>query len=386
MKNIITAIGFFASSALPLAAQGNESGLSPALSSLRGFLAPGTDATAAPNPQLPRLALDLYRAGSADCAALLNDPQNAGLNLKCGRDLADVGDSPGAIAYLENALALETQNSRNQALALHYLGRCYFVVGEYDKSRKAFADSANMGAGEDFVSGARRYQYFFGYDDFFSSWDSQESEHFVFHFQTPSVVKDQARFIKAREDACANITSFFNGVKLPYKIAFFVWNSRESAMQNAGFSLGFAVPPVNVIHSNFDQTTGHEPAHIISSYFSGFADTSMFINEGIAVYLNQAGQNHLEAARKFLKLHPEVKISIKAVWANKTLPSEYYSLAGAFVTRLLEKGGKEKLLALIRRQSYAEAAEIYGAELDKMIGEFETELTSQQTAGAHLPG
>ncbi len=380
MKNIITALGFFACSAVPLSAQDNESGISPALSSLSGLLTPGSRTPVSPGPQLPQrifnfpAAIKSFRPASAACDALQNEPQNSALNLKCGRDLADGGDSTGAIAYLENVLTLEAQNSRDKALALHYLGRCYFVIGEYDKSRKAFSDSANMGVGEDFASGARWYQNLLGYSDFYAPWSVLESEHFVFHFQTPSVVQDQAHFIKTREAAYKDITSFFNGVTLPHKINFFVWNSKESAMQNAGFSLGFAVPPLSVIHSNFNQTTGHEPAHIVSANFNGFAGTSMFINEGIAVYLNQAGQNHLEITRQFLKLHPEVEISVKAVWANKTLPSEYYSLAGAFVTHLLEKGGKEKLLALVRRQSYPEAVEIYGAELDRLITEFEAKL------------
>ena len=49
-------------------------------------------------------------------------------------------------------------------------------------------------------------------------------------------------------------------------------------------------------------------------------------------------------------------------------------MAGAFVERLVERGGREKFLELFRDQSAETARRIYGAEFDGWVQEFEQQL------------
>jgi hypothetical protein len=52
----------------------------------------------------------------------------------------------------------------------------------------------------------------------------------------------------------------------------------------------------------------------------------------------------------------------------------YYPLAGEFVFRILDKWGKDKLIDLIKNQTYENALLIYGEELNAIISELENEI------------
>ena len=311
-------------------------------------------------------------------ADLQRDPQNAEPNLQYGEVLADDRDCVNAIPYLEKAAGLDTHSSWIKAWALNYLGRCYFAAGDNGKSRKAFLESAQMNATQNVTKKSNWYIHLFGYDDLFKNWEIKESDHFIFHFQTPSVVPNHTSFIKEREDAIAAITSFFDNTRLPFKIHYFVWNSKADALKSVGFDLGFAVPEHGVIQTSFDnETPGHETTHIVEGCFANFAKITMFINEGIAVYLNQMHWNNLEIAKRNLqRSRPGGKVSIKDLWNDESLYSGNYPLAGAFAAHLLNWGGKEKFLSLMRHQSYKEAIKIYGPGLDSAIRDFEAKLAA----------
>ncbi|MCX5797657.1 MAG: tetratricopeptide repeat protein [Elusimicrobia bacterium] len=308
-------------------------------------------------------------------AALQRDPQDAQANLLYGEGLVDDGAYAKAIPYLQKASALDSHGAWIRAWALNYLGRCYFAAGDYAGSRKALLESARMGATENVTKKSNWYLHLFGMDDLFKTWDVQASEHFIFHFQTPSVLADHADFIKEREDAFAAIAAFFDDTRLPLKIHYFVWNSKADARKSVGFELGFAVPEHGVIQTSFDnETPGHETTHIIAHYFAGAPKRTMLINEGIAVHLNQKHWDNLELARKRWRSDPKGRASIKDLWSGKPLDSYHYPLAGAFAAHLLQWGGKEKFLNLIRHQSYEDALKIYGPGLDTAIHDFEAKL------------
>lgn len=303
------------------------------------------------------------------------DPRNAQSNLLYGEALVNDGDYVKAIPYLRKAIALDTHGSWIQAWALNNLGRCHFAAGRYDESKRAFLESAQMGATENVTKKSRWYLHLFGMDELFKTWAVQASEHFIFHFQTPSVVADHANFIKEREDAFAAIASFFDDTRLPFKIHYFVWNSKADALKDVGFELGFAVPEHGVIQTSFDnETPGHETTHIVAHYFAGASKRTMLVNEGIAVHLNQKHWDNLVLARRRWRSDSKGKASIKDLWSDKPLDSYYYPLAGAFAAHLLEWGGKEKFLNLMRHQSHEEALKIYGPELDGAIRDFEAKL------------
>ncbi len=66
-------------------------------------------------------------------------------------------------------------------------------------------------------------------------------------------------------------------------------------------------------------------------------------------------------------------------WEDFDLLSDEYSypIAGAFVDRLLKRGGKEKFLAFFPSQTYAHALVVYGPPLEGWIEEFEGDLFNQ---------
>ncbi|HNW44159.1 MAG TPA: tetratricopeptide repeat protein [Elusimicrobiales bacterium] len=315
-------------------------------------------------------------------AALQRDPQKAEANLSYGQELEADGDAANAIPYLKKAIALDTQASGIKAWALNSLGKAYFALGDQESAKNSLLESVRLNAAKNVTEASTRQLHYFGFDELFKTWEIRESDHFIFHFQTPSAVPDHEEYIKKHEDALAVITAFFDNVRLPFKIQMFVWNSKGSALKSVGFKLGFAVTESGLIHTSFDQTAGHEPAHVVEYYFAHAAKMASFINEGVAVYLNQYHDDNLANARYYLRSGKK-PVSIKELWlARNYLPSDHYALAGAFAGYLVERGGKEKYLGLMRHQSYEEALEIYGPQLDAIVGDFEKLLYSPEPAAS----
>ena len=69
-------------------------------------------------------------------------------------------------------------------------------------------------------------------------------------------------------------------------------------------------------------------------------------------------------------------ISLTQLWQGLRSKADVvtYPVAGAWVERLRQKGGDEKLKELLRRQTLESARGIYGEELEKWIKEFEQDL------------
>src|SRR5690554_2014704 len=77
---------------------------------------------------------------------LEKDPNNVDLNLIIGRSLTDLADFKNAVPYLELSVKNDTYNSWQKAWALGYLGTCYFMLQEYDNSRKMTKECFDLNA------------------------------------------------------------------------------------------------------------------------------------------------------------------------------------------------------------------------------------------------
>ncbi|CAM3910122.1 Tetratricopeptide repeat protein [Flavobacterium branchiophilum] len=306
---------------------------------------------------------------------LENDPNNIDLNLLMGRSYTDQTDYKNAIPYLESTVKNDNNNSWCKAWALGYLGTCYFMLQDYANSKKTTKECFDLNVTKNVTQYAYKRILLFGFDDFYKNWKIVESDSFRFHFQNMSD-SDIKSYVSSREETFLKINQFFNS-KLPKKIDFFVWESREDAKNLLKANLGFADPGFCIVHSHYQQTKGHEMTHVISNYSTKIINKTGLINEGTAVCFDQTNQNKEQIVKDWIKANDK-KISIGEIWVNwKNYPEDLtYPLSGLFVKELLDKFGKEKFIEFFGNQTYENAKLVFGDSLDKVIKDFENKMNT----------
>lgn len=208
------------------------------------------------------------------------------------------------------------------------------------------------------------------------TWDKVETANFIIYYQPNTIVPDKNKFAEGHEKAFEIINKTFQS-KLPKKITMLVWNSDDDARKYGVAQLGFANPEKCFVFKRANQTVGHEITHVISYYVSENPQRNRFVNEGIATAFNLSRDNKLETARKIKKEQNYIQpISIKEAWNNPDKYPEwvYYSLAGEFIQRLIKSNGINKFLQLAGNQSYENAKNIYGSDLDIVIDHLEKQI------------
>ena len=306
---------------------------------------------------------------------LEDDPNNIDLNLMVGRSFTDRADFKNALPYLELAAKNDSSNSWRKAWALGYLGVCYYMFGDYDGSKKSLKECFDSNVTKNAIQYAGMRMLLFGFNDFYKDWKVVESANFRFHFQNMGD-SDIKSFISSREDAFQNINTFFNS-KLPKKIDFFVWESREDAKNLLRADLGFAEPGSCMVHSYYQQTKGHEMTHVISNYSTEMTIKTGLINEGAAVCFDQTNRNKEQIVEDWLNANGK-KIQVGEIWANwKNYPEDVtYPLSGLFVRELIDNFGREKFIQFFGNQTYENARLIFGHHLDDVIKEFEKKINT----------
>ncbi len=295
------------------------------------------------------------------------------LNLLLGRTYTDKKDYSKAIPYLEYTIKNEPNNSWRKVWASAYLGTCYFMQQDYENSRKATKECIDLNVTKNATNYAYSRLLLFGFDDFYKNWKIVDSENFRFHFQNMSDSEIKS-YIAIRENAFRDINKFFNS-RLPKKIDFFVWDSREDAKEILKANLGFARPEFCVVHSHSRQTVGHEMTHVISNYTAEISNKTRFINEGTSVYFDQSNQDRLKQTKDW-KAKNNTKIVIKDCWINGEKYSEeiLYPLACVFTKELIDNFGKDKFLEFFKNQTYDNAKIVFGDKLDRLIEKTENEI------------
>ncbi len=306
---------------------------------------------------------------------LENEPNNPDMNLMMGRSYADLGDFKSAIPFLDLVVKNGSDRSWQKAWALAYQGTCYFMLEDYDNSRQSTEECIKLNVTKNASQYAYKGMLLFGFDSFYANWRIVESDNFRFHFQNMSDA-DIKRYVSTREEAYGNINKFFRS-NLPKKIDFFVWNSKEDAQKVLHANLGFADPGACIVHSHFQQTRGHEMAHVISNYSTNMLNKTGLINEGTAVCFDQTNQDKTQMVKDWLKANNK-KLSVADIWANwKNYPDELsYPLAGLFVKELIDNFGREKFIEFFGNQTYENARSVFGEKLDAVITDFENKMNT----------
>jgi hypothetical protein len=216
-------------------------------------------------------------------------------------------------------------------------------------------------------------------DQALTGWSVVESEHFRIHFP-PEPQVTPATFSRQLEESYTQLQSTFR-VTLPDKIQFYVWNRGADAEAVLGRPAGFANPRKLLIHATSDQTPGHELTHVLVHLAVGPEITTRFISEGTAVAFDLTRRDRLLVART--ALHGQ-QPAVEQWWTTgrATPDSLFYPVAGAFVDRLLSRGGHDRFFRLLKRQTIEHAREVYGPDLDRLIAEFEADLANRPESTA----
>jgi len=306
---------------------------------------------------------------------LENEPNNLDLNSILGRTYADQRNYKYAIPYLDFTVKNDKSNSWQKAWALGYLGTCYYMMQKYDESEKSLNECVNLNSTKNATNDAYGKSLLFGFNEFYKNWKIVETNNFRFHFQNMDDIESE-KYISLREKAYKEINEFFKG-KLPKKIDFYVWESREDARRILKKNLGFANPDFCIVHTHFQQSIGHEMTHVISNFTSAISNKSRFINEGTAVCFDQSSQDKLKPVNKWITTNNK-QIIVKNYWENGNEYAEeiLYPLAGLFVRELLDNFGKEKFLEFFKNQTYENAKSVFGDKLDNVIQAFENKINN----------
>lgn len=301
---------------------------------------------------------------------LSTDKDNIDYKLLLGRALTDYGEFEEAIPHLKYSAENDQYNSWRKAWARGYLGSCYYMVSDYEKSKSEFEACINLNATSNATNYASNRILQFGYDKFFNDWKVVDSDNFRFHFQEMDD-SDIKVYVNSREKAFQEINDFFNS-RVPKKIDFFVWDSRDDAKKILHANLGFADPNYCVVHSHFNQTRGHEMTHVISNYLAKNMVKTSLINEGTSVCFDLSNQDKEKIVKEWIEKNDK-KINIKDMWVNwQNYPEELsYPLSGAFVKTLIDTFGEEEFLTFFTDQRYENAKEVFGDEIDVLIEDFE---------------
>ena len=213
------------------------------------------------------------------------------------------------------------------------------------------------------------------YAQTFAGWSLVETPHFRLQFP-PNPHVDAKEFADQLERAHAELQRILGGAPSG-RINFYVWNTSAEAEAVLGRPLGFARPDLMLVHAAADQTRGHELTHVFVHHVFRPEATSRFIEEGIAVALDMSNRDRIGMARQAVKEGGLQRPIIARLWTSGGALDDnvMYPIAGAFIDYLARQGGRERLFALLKNQTIERARTIYGGDFDRLVAEFETQLT-----------
>ncbi len=306
---------------------------------------------------------------------LKQNPDDAFVNHILGRVLSDSLRGDEAVAYLEKAIKLDNEKSYISSWSYLYLGSYYSEADRaralqmYDKviELNKTSNSVNWAKIEKLQLAQNKADFtFIG------------TEHINFYFDDIQSIGNPAAYTEVREAAFVKICSTLK-VEPDFNIDFYVWHDRNKFYEEYGKTLGFSISSRGIIHSADNQSAGHEIAHsIIYHLYKNGGEATGLINEGGAVYFDQNTGFSFEERVKKVSKNARRNLDIKDMWANWGGYTENvgYPVGGAFIDYLVKKEGFDKLILLLGDQSYENALDIYGNNLELYIADFENWVDS----------
>lgn len=308
----------------------------------------------------------------------------ASLSLVAGRVLADRGDPAEALPHLERARAAGGRRDHTLGWTLAYLARVRFALGDHAGARTAL-DSATRASGSArltaLLAADRRV---LGLDTTFARWRTVDTPHLRLRISPAAPILDTAAFAEARERAAVRIAAALGdtaAAAAPKRIDLFVWDSDVEAQAAGMARVHFARPALGVTHLTWDQTVGHEIAHIVAYRAARPRTRSALVTEGVAVYFDAAADDRLADAAGAMNGRAIARVDLRALWHDwSALPAPVaYPVAGAVIEMLVREGGAARLPALLREQTLDDARRTYGPALDGWLDALERRLAEAAT-------
>lgn len=306
---------------------------------------------------------------------LLFNPENRPFNLYRGMACVEASKFKDAVPYLQLASQITMDDSDTiGSYALGYLACCDFMLqgdaAAEETLKRAFRTNGTPRS-EKFINSQ---SLLFGIEDFYDDWYSVCTAQVNFWFQD-TVNRNIDKYVTEHLHAFDSIMAFF-GSNIPRKINFFVWKSVEHAIETLFVKPAFASAVYCCIHSNFDESIGHELTHVISWYMSDNLDVKRLIFEGTAVFFDHTQRNRKGYVQAYISHHQLEEISLRKLWNDwYTYPQELnYPLGGLLVEKIINTYGREKYLEFFPNQSYENALLVFGTSFEKLIYDLEKDL------------
>jgi len=213
-------------------------------------------------------------------------------------------------------------------------------------------------------------------------WDSTETGHFRFYFESAFLTSDRRSATERRaEESGARVLALLGDVHDTDHVSVFVLSSREKMKVLTGKEVnGLALPAqrvvLYVINDTVDASGAHELCHVFAK--ASWGNAADWINEGLAVYADDAWQGHaLHAAASYLleqrKLVPIVELLNRFDKQDELVA---YPEAGSFVKFLYETYG-----AAVVKQTWSGGAaalqRVTGKRLDALEREWHARITTR---------
>ena len=326
-------------------------------------------------------------------SALARLPEGVGVQtrfsfaLVAGRARADLGDPTRALAHLERALTLDTPRDWRRAWALAYVGRARFALGDTAGARAAMRGVEALAPTARVSATVASDWRLFGFDSSYAGWTTVETPHLHIRLSPRAPVLDPRAFADVRERAAMRIAAALGDTAaagVPKRIDVFVWDSDLEATAAGLARVHIARPALGLTHLTWDQTVGHELAHVIAYRAARPVRATPIVNEGVAVYFDGSTDDRLLEAAAALSGRGLAGVDVRALWRDwSTLPSTLaYPVAGALIDMLQREGGQPALRELLRTQTLDDARRIYGPALDGWLDVFEARLAARVRAAA----
>jgi tetratricopeptide (TPR) repeat protein len=330
-------------------------------------------------------------------SALARLPEGTGVEtrfsfaLVAGRARADMGEPARALAHLERALALDAPRDWRRAWALAYVGRAHFARGDTAGARAALQGVESLTPTERIRATVTSDWRLFGFDSSYARWTTLETPHLHIRLSPRAPVLDARAFADVRERAAMRIAAALGDTAAagtPKRIDVFVWDSDVEAAEAGLARVHIARPALGLTHLTWDQTVGHELAHIIAYRAVRPVATAPIVVEGVAVYFDGSTDDRLLEAAAALSGRGLSSVDVRALWRDwSTLPTTVaYPVAGALIEMLHRDGGLPALRALLRTQTLDDARRIYGPALDGWLDAFQARLTARVRAASPASG
>jgi len=311
---------------------------------------------------------ELYRKGEiAECLAqarprLTDDVTSCDLQQLVGRCLVDLGRHAEAREHLEAALELCRDTDWRRGWSLFYMGIVHWDAGEREPARAAWVECRDSEATRNVARNAKYDLLFTGLDEAYRDWPVRTGTHVRAIFSPQLAERDLDGFVAEHDRAYEEITAFYGGG--PDRIVdYVVWHDVDEATAVANIrALGYALPEMTLVHCRWEQTPGHELAHVVGWAACQPVEQTRLINEGAAVLLDLSGRDKLADARRAVAEAGLDRIPLDDWWRDgRRVPeSIFYPVAGAWVAFLVEQGGQERFRELMHDQTIEAARDLYG--------------------------